>query len=405
MKSKTVTFKNKNNDTLKGKIELPVDQHAHSFALFAHCFTCSKNLKAVKNISKALTAEGFGVLRFDFTGLGQSEGDFEDTNFSHNVSDLIDAAEYLEQNYCAPALLIGHSLGGAAVIQAASMLNHIKAIATIGSPYEPKHVQKLLKDDIETIRQKGEAKVDLGGRTFTIKKQFLDDLENQTNASILKNLKKPLLIMHSPQDATVNIENAEKLYRDAFHPKSFISLDGADHLLMNNDADATYVGNSIAAWATRYLSMEEKNRIPDAHEKVVGVLDADDTFTTDLKLGNHYVKADEPEDIGGNDFGPNPFEFVSGGLAACTAMTIKMYSNRKEWDVQQIKVFVDHYKESRQDDKGKTQKVDIFKRDITLEGDLDEKQRQRLIEIANKCPVHRTLHNDVVVLTQERTEA
>jgi len=402
MKSKTVTFTNKNSEKLKGKIELPVDQYAHSFALFAHCFTCSKNLKAVKNISKALTREGFGVLRFDFTGLGQSSGEFEDTNFSHNVADLIDAAEYLKEHYQAPSLLIGHSLGGAAVIQAASMLDDVKALATVGSPYEPKHVQKLLQDDLESIQNKGVAHVNLGGRQFTIKKQFLDDLENQTNAKILKNLKKPILILHSPQDNTVSIKNAEKLYSDAFHPKSFISLDGADHLLMKNDKDAIYVGQTTAAWAKRYLSIEEQNNIPKTHEKVVGVLDADDNFTTDLKLGNHYLKADEPHDVGGNDFGPNPYEFVSGGLAACTAMTIRMYANRKEWDVQQIKVFIDHKKESIKNEDGKTEKVDIFQRDIKLEGDLDDKQRKRLIEIANKCPVHKTLHNKVEVNTEER---
>ena len=402
MRSKTITFKNKNDESLKGKIELPVDQYAHSFALFAHCFTCSKNLKAVKNISKALTAEGFGVLRFDFTGLGQSDGEFEDTNFSHNVSDLVDAAEYLRKNYQTPRLLIGHSLGGAAVIQAASMLDDVKAIATVGSPYEPKHVQGLLKDDLESIKENGVANVDLGGRQFTIKKQFLDDLEQQTNAEIIKNLKKPFLILHSPQDNTVSIDNAEKLYRDAFHPKSFISLDGSDHLLMQNEADATYVGKTVAAWAVRYLSIEEREKIPKAHEKVIGVLDADDTFTTDLKLGNHYLKADEPEDVGGNDFGPNPYEYVSGGLAACTAMTIKMYANRKEWDVQQIKVYIDHKKESRKGEDGKTLKVDIFQRDVKLEGQLDEKQRKRLLEIADKCPVHRTLHGKVEVKTQER---
>ena len=402
MKSKTITFNNKNNEKLKGKIELPVDQYAHSFALFAHCFTCSKNLKAVKNISKALTREGFGVLRFDFTGLGQSDGEFEDTNFSHNVSDLIDAADFLKENHQSPSLLIGHSLGGAAVIQAASMLDDVKAIATVGSPYEPKHVQKLLKDDLESIQKNGVAKVDLGGREFTIKKQFLDDLENQTNATIVKNLKKPFLILHSPQDETVNIDNAEKLYRDAFHPKSFISLDGADHLLMKNENDATYVGEATAAWAKRYLTIEDKNKIPKTHEKVVGVLDANDNFTTDLKLGNHYLKGDEPPEVGGNDFGPNPYEFVSGGLAACTAMTIRMYADRKQWNVEQIKVFINHEKESRKDVEGKTQKIDIFKRDIYLEGDLDEKQRKRLIEIANKCPVHRTLHNEVEVHTEER---
>ncbi len=402
MKSKTITFNNKNNEKLKGKIELPVDQYAHSYALFAHCFTCSKNLKAVKNISKALTREGFGVLRFDFTGLGQSDGEFEDTNFSHNVSDLIDAADFLKENHQSPSLLIGHSLGGAAVIQAASMLDDVKAIATVGSPYEPKHVQKLLKDDLESIQKNGVAKVDLGGREFTIKKQFLDDLENQTNATIVKNLKKPFLILHSPQDETVNIDNAEKLYRDAFHPKSFISLDGADHLLMKNENDATYVGEATAAWAKRYLTIEDKNKIPKTHEKVVGVLDANDNFTTDLKLGNHYLKGDEPPEVGGNDFGPNPYEFVSGGLAACTAMTIRMYADRKQWNVEQIKVFINHEKESRKDVEGKTQKIDIFKRDIYLEGDLDEKQRKRLIEIANKCPVHRTLHNEVEVHTEER---
>ena len=402
MKSKTITFNNKNNEKLKGKIELPVDQYAHSFAIFAHCFTCSKNLKAVKNISKALTAQGFGVLRFDFTGLGQSDGEFEDTNFSHNVSDLIDAAAYLKENYQSPSLLIGHSLGGAAVIQAASVLDDVKALATVASPYEPKHIQKLLKDDLESIKKNGVAKVDLGGRQFTIKKQFLDDLEKKTNQDIVKNLKKPFLILHSPQDDTVSIDNAEKLYRDAFHPKSFISLDGADHLLMKNEKDGIYVGEATATWAKRYLDIDTKDNMPKTREKVVGVLDANDSFTTDLKLGSHYYKADEPDEVGGNDFGPNPYEFVSGGLAACTAMTIRMYANRKELSVDQIKVFIDHKKESRKDANGKIQKVDIFQRDISLQGNLDDKQREKLIEIANKCPVHRTLHNEVEVNTQER---
>jgi len=322
MKIQKVTFLNNEGQQLSGRLELPVNQQPHNFVIFAHCFTCNKNLLAVKNISRALTSNGFGVLRFDFTGLGESDGDFSDTNFSGNVEDLVSVATYLEGNYKSPTLIIGHSLGGAAVIFAASQINSIKAVATVAAPSNPKHVQHLLHSSLEEIQSSGKAVVNLGGRNFTIKKQFIDDLEANGLSQTTKNLRKPILVMHSPQDTIVNIKNAEEIYKAAHHPKSFVSLDGADHLL-SNKADSIYVGNVISNWAKRYVELPENEQLKTSHQ-VVASLDDDDGFTTQMKVGNHYMVADEPTNYGGNDFGPSPYEFVSAGLSACTAMTIQM---------------------------------------------------------------------------------
>jgi putative redox protein len=328
MNIQKVSFTNKENEELAGRLELPLEQEPHNFAIFAHCFTCSKNLTAVKNVGRALTKAGFGVLRFDFTGLGESEGDFENTNFSGNVDDLLEAATFLEKNYKAPSLLIGHSLGGAAAIFAASQLNSIKAVAVINSPSNPLHVKRLLKDSAAEISQKGKANVNLGGREFTIKKQFLDDLENKPLTKVVSDFRKALLILHSPQDTTVSIKNAEEIYKAAFHPKSFVSLDGADHLLSKKE-DSLYVGNVIAGWASRYVDILPQEEVK-SKSSVAASLDMDDKFTTHLKLGDHYLTADEPTSFGGNNYGPSPYEFLSAGLAACTAMTIQMYAKRKK---------------------------------------------------------------------------
>ncbi len=401
MNIQKVSFKNKEGQNLSGRLELPVDRHPHNFALFAHCFTCNKNLSAVRNISRALTSAGIGVLRFDFTGLGESEGDFEDTNFSGNVEDLIAAANYLEDNYETPSLLIGHSLGGAAVIFAASELVSVKAVATIGAPSNPKHVQHLLQEDLPEIQQKGVAEVNLGGRNFTIKKQFLEDLEKKSLPEVAKNLRKSLLILHSPQDTTVGIKNAEEIYIAAHHPKSFVSLDGADHLL-SRKKDSLYVGKVIAEWASRYLEIPENFKIRSNHE-VAASLNGESGFTTQMKVGNHYMMADEPEHVGGNDFGPNPYEFVSAGLAACTAMTIQMYVRRKQWDLKNVEVHINYGKDYARDCEDCEQdsaKIDTFTREIKLEGDLDEKQIARILQIADKCPVHKTLHTETQVITK-----
>lgn len=402
MKSEKVIFKNKNKEELVGRLDSPVDKRIHSYCIFAHCFTCNKNLKAIKNISDGLTSSGFGVLRFDFTGLGQSDGVFENTDFSHNVDDLIAASKFLEDNYEAPILIIGHSLGGTASIFAAHQLEHIKAYVTIGSPFQPEHVSKLLKSKIDEIQNEGKARVNVGGRGFTIKKDFLEDLQKNKIDEFLGDLKKPYLIFHSPQDRIVGIKNAELLYTHSHHPKSFVSLDGADHL-MSNPKDSSYVGQVISSWATRYLDVFEKEKDLKTQHQVVASLDKEDGFTTQIALGSHRLQADEPEDFGGNNLGPNPYELVSGGLAACTAMTIQMYAKRKKWNVDTVEVHINHEKNHCSDCENindKNSKIDIFDRDIILKGNLDQKQKQRLLEIANKCPVHKTLHSNIEVKTK-----
>lgn len=401
MNIKKVSFLNQDHQELVGRLELPVNQHPHNFAIFAHCFTCNKNLSAVKNISRALTQNGFGVLRFDFTGLGESDGDFENTNFSGNVDDLISAANFLEKEYQSPTLLIGHSLGGAASIFAASDIESVKAVATIGAPSNPKHVQHLLNSSLEEIKTNGKAKVNLGGREFTIKKQFLDDIETKSLPVVASQLRKALLVIHSPQDTTVGIKNAEEIYSAAHHPKSFVSIDGADHLLMNKD-DSLYVGNIISNWSKRYLKTQDTHVLKTSHQ-VIASLDTTDGFTTQMKVGNHYMMADEPTSFGGNDFGPSPYELVSAGLSACTAMTIQMYVKHKGWDLQNVEVHTTFSKTHAKDCKdceNESAKIDTFNRDIKLTGNLDDNQIARILKIADKCPVHKTMHHDIQVLTK-----
>lgn len=400
MNIQKVNFFNKEGDQLSGRLELPIDQHPHNFVIFAHCFTCTKNLSAVKNISRALTSSGFGVLRFDFTGLGESDGDFSDSNFSGNVDDLISASNYLDENYMSPALLVGHSLGGAAVIYAASKIESVKAVATIGAPSSPIHVKHLFKNDINEINTTGLATVNLGGRDFTIKKQFIDDLESNALTNVVKKLKKALLVLHSPQDQTVGIKNAEELYHSARHPKSFVSLDGADHLLSRKQ-DSMYVGEVISGWAKRYVDLPSKDQLRTKHQ-VVASLQQEDGFTTQMKVGNHNMVADEPISYGGNDFGPSPYELVSAGLSACTAMTVQMYVKRKGWDLEHIEVHTNYGKTHAIDCEHcdeNSAKIDTFQREIKLEGSLDEKQRKRIMQIADKCPVHKTLSSEIQIVT------
>ncbi len=401
MNLQKVEFQNKEGQTLVGRLELPVDRHPHNFAIFAHCFTCNKNLVAVKNIGRALTSNGFGVLRFDFTGLGESEGDFEDTNFSGNVEDLIAAADHLSKTQKPPTLLIGHSLGGAAVLFAAGDIPSIKAVATIGAPSNLVHVKHLFKSNLKEIEASGKAKVNLSGRDFTIKKQFLDDLESKSLPETAKQLRKALLILHSPQDDTVGIKNAEEIYVAAHHPKSFVSLDGADHLLMNK-RDSIYAGEVIAGWAKRYVELPDEEQLKTKHQ-VVASLDKEDGFTTAMKTGNHYMVADEPTSYGGNDFGPSPYELVSAGLSACTAMTVQMYVKRKGWPLENIEVHISYGKSHAQDCEDcetDSAKINTFHREIKLIGNLDEKQTNRILQIADKCPVHKTLHSETQVITK-----
>lgn len=400
MKTFKVAFENTQGEKLAARLELPADQHPHNYVLFAHCFTCNKNLTAIKNISRALTRDGFAVMRFDFTGLGESEGDFADTNFSSNVEDLLKAAEFLEQNYQAPSVLVGHSLGGAAVLVARQHIPSVKAVTTIGAPFHPAHVAHLFQGNIEEIKAQGVANVNIGGRSFTIKKQFIDHMnELSTNQQIIHQLNASLLVIHSPQDTTVEIDNATSIYKAAQHPRSFVSLDGADHL-MSKRADSLYTGDVIATWAKRYVDIPEKQRLTT---NVQTVTHTGTGYTTDIITGNHRLTADEPASVGGNDFGPTPYDLLNTALGACTGMTLRMYADRKKWDLKGVKVHLDHnkiYAKDCADCETSDGKVDEISRIIELEGDLDEAQRKRLMEIADKCPVHRTLHNEVKIRSQ-----
>lgn len=400
MNYKKVTFKNAEGFELTGHLELPLNREPHTFVLFAHCFTCNKDFFAVRNIAGALSKNGYGVLRFDFTGLGESEGEFADSNFSGNVEDLLAAAKYLEKEHKAPSLLIGHSLGGAAAIFASEELESVKAVATIGAPSSQAHVTHLLEDELEEIRKNGKATVNLGGRKFTVKEHFLNDLKRRELKELVKDLKKAFLVMHSPQDRVVEIKNAEELYIAARHPKSFVSLDGADHLLSKTE-DSVYAGEVIAAWASRYLKIPGEQELYTEHE-VVANLD-DEGFTTQMRAGRHYFIADEPVKAGGKDFGPSPYDYLSAALAACTSMTIQMYVKRKKWPLKNVETHVNHHKSHAEDCDNcerNTSKIDIFEREIVLEGNLDEGQVQRVLEIADKCPVHRTLSNKVKITTK-----
>lgn len=401
MTNKNITFTNAEGTSLSARLELPVDRKPQTFAVFAHCFTCNKNFRAVRQISSALATNGFGVLSFDFTGLGDSGGDFSDTTFSGSVSDLIAAAEYLATNYTAPSLLIGHSLGGAATILAASKLDSVKAVVTIGSPSEPQHVKKLFRAQIETIEESGASDVDIGGRPFTLKREFVEDLDKQELLSVVGRMDKAFLFLHSPEDDIVGVENAAALYKAARHPKSFVSLSGADHLLTAAE-DGQYAGDLIASWAARYVPDETQQRDVSTKEDVVAYLSADEKFTTILNAGGHRMTADEPESFGGNEFGPSPYGFVSSGLAACTAMTLRLYADRKGWELGDVAVHVSHSKihaADCSDCESGGSKIDTFERTIEVSAELADEQKQKLLEIADKCPVHRTLGAEAQIET------
>ncbi len=409
MRFEKVTFTNQQQEKISARLDLPLVEEPVAYALFAHCFTCSKNLTAVGHISRALTERGFAVLRFDFTGLGESEGDFSDTNFSSNISDLVAASAFLKENYEAPRVLIGHSLGGAAVLQAAGQLPEVAAVATIGAPYDPAHVEHLLQNSKEEIESTGKAVVNLGGRPFTIKKQFLDDLDAHKVEENIKSLNKALILFHSPVDNIVGVENAAKIYQVAKHPKSFISLDHADHLLTDS-ADSEYVGVVLAAWAQKYIGVVNKRDASHDsghhHEGYVVARLEENHYRTEIYAGGHTLIADEPKSMGGTDFGPSPYDLLNAGLGACTVITLRMYADRKGWPLKTITARVKHAKIHAKDcktceNKEATGKIDHITREIMLDGPLDETQRKRLLEIANRCPVHRTLHGIIHVDTVE----
>ena len=401
MQNQRITFDNDRGEKLSGLLNFPAGP-PRAFALFAHCFTCSKNLKGATNISRSLTDAGIAVLRFDFTGLGQSEGDFADSNFSSNVSDLLAAARYLAAEHQAPAILVGHSLGGTAVLQAAPEIASAVAVATIGSPADPAHVRHMFADAAGDLEAHGKAEVQLGGRPFTIKRQFVDDLDKHDLPTAVGSLRRALLVMHAPLDEIVEIDNASQLFIAAKHPKSFVSLDKADHLL-SRDADSRYAGSVLAAWAARYLPepQPEAALVGDANEVVARTFI--DGFRTDVSAAGHRLVADEPVTVGGTNLGPTPYDLLSAALATCTTMTLKMYATHKKLALNSVSARVTHDKihaDDCSDCESTSGKIDEFRRVLSFDGELSDEQRTRLQEIADKCPVHRTLHGEVKVRTR-----
>jgi len=397
---KTIQFIS-NNITLEGKLEQPASE-CFGYVLFAHCFTCGKDIAAARRISKELVLNGFAVLRFDFTGLGSSEGDFSDTNFSSNVEDLVAAADFLRSEYQAPQMLIGHSLGGAAVLLAAKHINEVQAVVTIGAPATAQHVKEHFSADLSKIESKGSAKVSLGPKQFSIKKQFLEDIDHYQET--IKNAHgKALLIMHSPVDKIVSIDEAEKLYKAATHPKSFISLDKASHLL-SQPKDAQYVAKVIAAWASRYLTdlTSKETQSHSVSKGHVVVEEKDYVFTQHVYSDDHQWLADEPENAGGKNLGPDPYEHLLAALGACTAMTIRLVANKKQWPLDSVQVELSHERSHQKDCDDcddASGYMETIKRTVTVNGQLSSSQKERLKQIADRCPVHKTLSQKIDIET------
>jgi uncharacterized OsmC-like protein/pimeloyl-ACP methyl ester carboxylesterase len=397
-------FTGEGGHQLAAALDMP-EREPTAYALFAHCFTCGKDVLAAKRIAVALAAKGIAVLRFDFTGLGSSEGDFANSTFSSNVADLVHAADHLRQTRKAPAILIGHSLGGAAILAAAGKIPQAKAVVTIAAPSDPAHVTGLFKERIEDIRTQGKVEVSLAGRPFQISREFLDDIAEHGLMAHVARLHKALLVMHAPTDDTVGIDNATRIFVAAKHPKSFVSLAGADHLLTDR-RDAAYVADVVNAWAERYIdpvTPEQAAVTGEAPRNVVVRETRNSKFQQTISAGPHWMLADEPIGAGGEDTGPGPYDFVLAGLGACTSMTMRMYADRKSLPLERVTVTLTHSKIHAQDCaecETKAGMLDQIDRVIAIEGALDAEQRQRLMEIADKCPVHRTLTSEIHIVTR-----
>ncbi|MCJ7752927.1 MAG: bifunctional alpha/beta hydrolase/OsmC family protein [Thermoanaerobaculales bacterium] len=401
MRTKKITFENSSGHKLAALLDLPVDDDPIAYALFAHCFTCSKDYKGVARVSRALAAEGVAVLRFDFTGLGESEGDFSDTTFSSNVADLVAAADFLDRELEAPKILIGHSLGGAAVLQAAARIPSATAVATIAAPSSTDHLAGMIRSSNAEIDRIGEAEVEIAGRPFRIRKEFLDDLSAMNMRDAIANLGRALMVFHSPLDTTVGIDHAMEIFQAAQQPKSFISLDRADHLLSGAD-DARYVGSMIAAWARRFFGAPQEERRTTSPGDNLVVVRTEKGYRTEILANGHPLIADEPLGVGGTNAGPTPYELLTSALGACTSITLRMYADRKGWPLDAVEVRLHHEKVHCDDCagvEGPGGRIDRFTREITLEGALDEEQRQRMLQIADRCPVHRTLEKPAEVTT------
>lgn len=399
MPTERITFKGHLGHDLAARLDMPDGPHLAT-AMFAHCFTCSKDIPAARRIATRLAAMGIAVLRFDFTGLGHSDGEFENTDFSSNIGDLKAAAAWLSSHGMAPGLLVGHSLGGAAMLRVAPEIESAKAVVTLGAPFDPQHVTHNFGNALQTILEEGSAEVYLGGRAFRIRKEFVDDVAASHIGPAIGTMRKALLVLHAPNDAVVGIENATQIFAAAKHPKSFVTLDDADHLITRAE-DAEYAASVIAAWVGKYLPLTPPAPPIGAPEGVIRVAEADPNgFLQDITTGpHHHVVADEPLAYGGTNKGLSPYGLLAAALGACTSMTIRMYARRKEWSLTHVRVDVTHDKVHAQDATTASEKIDMFRREITLDGALDQTQQERLLEIADKCPVHRTLERSSTIET------
>jgi putative redox protein len=404
-----VTFPGSQGADLSARLDLPAGP-PRAVAIFAHCFTCGKDIAAASRIANALTDRGFAVLRFDFTGLGMSEGEFENTNFTSNTDDLLAAADWLRAEHRAPQLLVGHSLGGSAVLAVAADIAEVRAVATIGAPASPDHVTDVFRSSLEEIAATGVAQVELAGRPFTIRQQFVDDLRAHVVTDRVRTMKRALLVLHSPVDNTVSVDHAAEIFQAARHPKSFVSLDGADHLLTDR-ADASFAADMIGAFAARYI-VDESGALeaPRASAAVVVAETTQGPFLNHVVVGRHRLLADEPESVGGFDAGPSPYDLLGAALGACTSMTLRMYADRKGVPLDRVTVGVSHGKVHANDCvecsenellSGRSGMIDRFERVVTLDGDdLTDAHRAKLLEIADKCPVHRTLESASSIVTR-----
>lgn len=404
-RSEKLSFEGSLGTRLAARLDLP-DGPPKAYAIFAHCFTCSKETHAAARVADALANQGIAVLRFDFTGLGGSGGDFASTSFSSNIDDIKLAADHLRKHYEAPNILIGHSLGGAAVLAVAGSIPEVRAVATINAPADAAHVTHSFGSKTSDIERDGAAEVSLAGRLFTIRRDFLEDIRTQPLEERIRGMRRALLVFHAPGDTVVGIENAGQIFGAAKHPKSFVSLDGADHLLTRK-ADATYVASVLASWASRYLPEDPTQAVAESTTVEPGVVKVTESgngkFTEDILAGHHRMNADEPVSVGGNDVGPSPYDFLAAALGACTAMTLRMYADRKGLELGKVSVAVSHAKVHAQDCaecEGRDGRIDRFERVISVAGTVPEEVADKIVEIAGKCPVHRTLETQAVVVTK-----
>lgn len=404
MNSKSINFINRKGIKISAILDSPEDLQVKAYGVFAHCFTCGKNLIMARNINKVLTKAGYAILRLDFTGLGESEGNFEDTNFTSNIEDLIDASKYLEDNHRAPKILLGHSLGGTAALKAGKEIKSIEAVISIAAPFDFGRINRALHESKEELQEKGFITMHIAGEDYKLKESFFEDVQKYDMRSIIKDLKKPLLVLHSPFDKVVGIKEAEKIFIAAMHPKSFVSLDEANHLL-SKEEDAKYVGEVISGWAKKYV-MDTEREEKKKHNKEYKVFAqiGEKPYKTKIWTDNHSYLSDEPTKYGGGDLGPNPYDYLLSALGACTAMTLRMYADRKKWDLKGVEVGLNHRRIHAQDcdkceETGK--KLEVITREIFIYGELSEEKRNRLMEIADRCPVHRTLESDLTIQTKE----